>query len=367
MVKIAVYAIARDEKVHAERWYNSMKEADGVFVLDTGSVDGTPDILRKLGATVECREVKPWNFAVARNASMELVPTEFDVLVCTDLDETFTDGWAEAVRRSLEEVPQANSASCSFVTAFNSDGTAKDSMLYWKIHRRSAGAYWKARVHEYLEFPSGRIDVFIGGMRLEHRPDATKSREQYLELLKGEYEQVHDPRSVHYYARELFFRRRHEEAINTFLEHLSMDGSDWLEERAWSMRYIGISLYATLGANVAYGWFWKSAAECLWMREPLCDLAEIAYREGDYRLCEMACRFALSRNDRRMDYFTEEDAWGCKPLSLLSDALVKLGDAQGAKYFAEEAVAMKPSDARLKDNLAFIISVIRNKTGEHKT
>ena len=48
-MKIYVYAIAKNEAKFARRWMGSMAEADGVYVLDTGSTDGTPDILRELG------------------------------------------------------------------------------------------------------------------------------------------------------------------------------------------------------------------------------------------------------------------------------------------------------------------------------
>ena len=44
-MKIAVYAIARNEEKFVERWYNSMKEADEVFVCDTGSEDNTAEKL----------------------------------------------------------------------------------------------------------------------------------------------------------------------------------------------------------------------------------------------------------------------------------------------------------------------------------
>ena len=50
--KVAVYAICKNEEKFVKRWYESVKEADGVFVLDTGSTDNTAEKLRKLGAKV---------------------------------------------------------------------------------------------------------------------------------------------------------------------------------------------------------------------------------------------------------------------------------------------------------------------------
>ena len=39
--KIAVYAISKNEEKFVDRWYESMKEADNIYVLDTGSTDNT--------------------------------------------------------------------------------------------------------------------------------------------------------------------------------------------------------------------------------------------------------------------------------------------------------------------------------------
>ena len=59
-MNIAVYAISRDEAKFADRWMDSMGEADRVVVLDTGSADGTPDRLKARGAEVTVEEIAPW-------------------------------------------------------------------------------------------------------------------------------------------------------------------------------------------------------------------------------------------------------------------------------------------------------------------
>ena len=65
--KICVYAISKNEEKYAEKWFNSMKEADEIYVLDTGSTDNTVNILKNLGAHVETKIISPWRFDVARN------------------------------------------------------------------------------------------------------------------------------------------------------------------------------------------------------------------------------------------------------------------------------------------------------------
>ena len=71
-----------------------MSEADYIVVLDTGSTDGTYEKLKEDSrVTVVKQEViTPWRFDIARNKSMELIPEDADILVCTDFDELFEPG-----------------------------------------------------------------------------------------------------------------------------------------------------------------------------------------------------------------------------------------------------------------------------------
>ena len=58
-MKVCVYAIAKNEEKFARRWLDSMSEADGVYVLDTGSSDETVRLLKEGGAIVEQRIFEP--------------------------------------------------------------------------------------------------------------------------------------------------------------------------------------------------------------------------------------------------------------------------------------------------------------------
>ena len=97
--KVCVYAICKNEENFVDRWYDSMKEADEIYVLDTGSSDDTVNKLKENGINVCIRKIEPWRFDVARNMSLDLVCKDADICVCTDLDEVFESGW----RSKLEE------------------------------------------------------------------------------------------------------------------------------------------------------------------------------------------------------------------------------------------------------------------------
>ena len=103
-MRVYVYAISKNEEKHARRWMASMTEADGVYVLDTGSTDDTTTILRELGAHVSEERIEPWRFDTARNRSMELLPEDADIVLVHDGARALvTDEVIEAALRSAEE------------------------------------------------------------------------------------------------------------------------------------------------------------------------------------------------------------------------------------------------------------------------
>ena len=57
--KVVVYAISKNEEKFVDRWYDSMKEADSIYVLDTGSKDATVDKLKGHGVNVVSKDISP--------------------------------------------------------------------------------------------------------------------------------------------------------------------------------------------------------------------------------------------------------------------------------------------------------------------
>ena len=99
-MKVVVYAICKNEEAHIKRWYESMKEADEIYVLDTGSSDNSVNLLKSLGVNVKEKKYEVFNFDVARNDALEMVPENVNICVSTDLDEVFEKGW----RDNLEKI-----------------------------------------------------------------------------------------------------------------------------------------------------------------------------------------------------------------------------------------------------------------------
>lgn len=358
-MKISVYAIAKDESAFCARWMESMKEADEVVVMDTGSTDGTPDLLRSLGARVEVREVSPWRFDVARNMSMEMVSPDADLLVCTDLDEYFLPGWRarlEAAWTAAEEKGlHPTTARYEYVWNFNADGSDGTKFMYEKIHAPGM-ARWEHPVHEVLGY-GGREKVYVDvpGMRLEHHADPEKSRAQYLGLLEMSVREApDDDRNMHYLGREYMFRGRWEDAIRTLLRHLAMPSATWRAERAASMRYIA-RCQGRLGRDAeAERWLWRAVAEAPDQREAALELAEFALARKEWALLVRAAEACLKVTVRQMSYLTRDDAWGARPYDLLAVGLWYTGRRAEAISANAKALALAPGDGRIRANDALM-------------
>ena len=177
-MKIVVYAISKNESKFVKRWYESMKEADEIYVLDTGSTDDTVKLLEDLGVKVTKKIINPFRFDVARNLSLDLVPGDTTLCVCTDLDEVFLPGW----RKLLENNYRGETRIGYTYNWHLKDGKPDVSFILDKIHTRF-DYKWTHPVHEVLEnINNNEKRKNILEITLNHFPDPTKSRSNYLRI-----------------------------------------------------------------------------------------------------------------------------------------------------------------------------------------
>lgn len=353
-MKVAVYAIAKNEERFVDRFMDSLREADYVCVLDTGSTDGTVERLRMRGAMVEREVFEPFRFDAARNRSMELIPADADVGLCLDLDEVLRPGWREKLEDAWKPGTDLGAYLC--VCSRNADGSEGTAFLRRKLHR--PGAYrWKYPVHEVLEYcgdGSWGGYVEIPELAADHLPDEGKSRAQYLPLLElAVREDPEDARCAHYLGREYMYRGMWDRAIEELERHLALPKATWNEERCASMRYLSACHISKGAFEDAVCWAMRAAAEAPWLRESwYCAQRAAYFRQDWYGVVSFGLQ-ATKIRERSSTAINEADAWGAGPWDLLSIGYWYTGHPSAAIRAAREALRLEPENQRIRGNYQF--------------
>lgn len=350
-MKIAVYTITKNEEQFIPRWAASCKDADYRVIIDTGSTDKTVELAKEHGCIVYEITVKPWRFDDARNASLALLPSDADFCIALDADELLEDGWREYFNHIDPKLHTR--VQYKYIWNWNTDGTPGVTFNADKIHARY-GYRWKYPVHERLvKYGDTPECMILSGIVMTHHADETKPRSQYLPLLKLAVEEDPlDDRSAHYYARELLFHARYEEAAKEFKRHLSLERAVWKPERARSMRYIAQCL-----PGEAEVWLVNACNEDPYRRESWYALAKYYQKIESWKQCITAIKAALDIKEPAGDYMTDAAAWGSDPYDVAALASYYLGNQEEALTYGQKAIEISPDNERLADNLLWYMGL----------
>ena len=348
-MKICVYAISKNEEKFISRWVKSMKEADEIYVLDTGSTDNTVKKLQELGVNVTQKIINPWRFDIARNESLKLVPTDTDICVCTDLDEIFEPGW----RKKLEEqwTKDATRARYNYNWSLDKNNKPIVNFNIEKIHIRN-NYKWTHPVHEVLTYTKDKEKIItLKDITINHYPDFTKSRSSYLPLLElSIQEDPEDDRNMHYLGREYMYYGKWNQAITTLKKHLSLKKATWKDERAASMRFISRCYKNLNNYPEARDYLNQAIKEAPYLRDAYVERALLEYEQSNYKEVEKYCLQALKITNHEKTYINETFSWDHTIYDLLAISCYYQEKYNYAVYFSNLALQISPENERLNKN-----------------
>jgi tetratricopeptide (TPR) repeat protein len=352
--KVFVYACCKNESHSIEKYMNWASEADGVFFLDSGSSDGTQELIKKLGGFVVEDKVSPWRFDEAKNKAMNLVPDDADICVCFNLDESMMPekGW----RKILEQVWQYDTTNAKYEYIFSHilDGSKQISFTFNAIHNRK-DVFWKYATHEVMGSTGKPLKEINTNFECHHwRPDwKPKSNDlMLLEISCKEY--PNDSRIWHYYGRELFYHGKWQQAIEVLKKHISME--TWNLEKAASMNMIAKSFEKLKNYDVAECWYLKACSEAPSMREHWVYLGKFYMNIVKSYVGGYWCgKRALLIDKRDMShYLCNEAEWKYGPIDLVSVCGWYAGLKHEAKENVDKMIKVFPNDKRIQYNYKFI-------------
>lgn len=358
-LKIYAYAICKNESKYVEDYVKSMSETDGIYVLDTGSTDDTVKKLKQLGVHVKVKKFKNFRFDEARNMSLDLVPDDADICVCTDFDEVFESGWREKLEAAwLKEKP--TKVEYLYNWSFDQYGKPGTTFYISKIHAPKIYK-WEHPVHEVLKFLGEKEkSLIVEGIVLNHHQDFTKSRGSYLPLLElSVKEDPDDDRNLHYLGREYMYYHKYNEAIDTLIKHLDLKKSTWRDERAASMRFIARSYQGLKRLREAKMYYELAIKEAPYLREGYVELAVMYYDEQNYLKAYELLKEASKIEVKPKTYINEEFCWNYYFHDLLSVNAYYANNLEDALKHAKIAYEMNPNEKRILDNIKLFESLIK--------
>jgi glycosyltransferase involved in cell wall biosynthesis len=213
MTKLSVAIIARDRQKEIEACLKSVRGADEIVVLDTGSIDNTPKVAIANGAKVFYYR---WDddFAAARNRCLDYVHNPWVLSIDTD----------EVLKTGLESVYTfINRNFSSKVVGVRID-QPNGSFYGARLFRKEA-AHWQREVHEEL---SRLADMVTDEVTIQHNPskDHARNPERNIAILRRVLE--HHPQSkmdVYYLGEELFNTDQCDSALYWLQYYVELDPS----------------------------------------------------------------------------------------------------------------------------------------------
>jgi len=203
-------------------------------ILDTGSTDGTIDVIKntlvgkKQGKLYE----EPFvDFKTSRNRCLDLAGRECKFIIM--LDDTYV---IQGDLRHFLNVVRGDQMATSFTLIIQSDDTQYGSN---RIIKSDSGLRYIHRIHEVISdkdnvnvvIPSQMASIFDG--RFDYMEGRTMSRKEFdLKLLFEELEEDKtDPRTYYYIAQTYNLLKQYDKAYEYFVKRAEFSNSGFIQER----------------------------------------------------------------------------------------------------------------------------------------
>jgi glycosyltransferase involved in cell wall biosynthesis len=223
-MKLSVSMIVKNESSCLDKCLNTVKEADEIVIVDTGSEDNTIEIAKKFTDKVYSGEEYLWrdDFAFSRNQSLSKCTGDWILII--DADEYLEEDGINKIRDLIKNVKK--DAVYFKTIASNNDNIIHNSI---RLFRNNKKIFWKGRVHNYLNTTDAEdSDIKLYYSYSEaHKKDPDRALRILSKVVKEEPNCV---REKYYLAREYKYRKDWKLAIYYYDYYL--ETANWAPEMA---------------------------------------------------------------------------------------------------------------------------------------
>lgn len=339
--------IVKNEEKVLGRCLDSIKEAvDEIIIVDTGSTDKTKETAAKYTDKIFDFE---WidDFSAARNYAFSKGKCDF--LMWLDADDVVTPENTEKLLRLKENLEGVDAVMMKYNTAFDETGSPVFSYYRERLLRRDMPHRWKGRVHEAIECKG---NILYSDVEINHASIKTEYGTRNLEIYEKQAAsgEKMKPRDVFYYARELYYNKRYNEAIVKF-KAFTKDKRGWVENKIEAYRILCKCYLETGRSDEALNALFASFKYDTPRAEVCCDAGDIFMKRGEFDKAVFWFELALAapKKDERGG-FSEIDSHGYLPCIQLCVCYDRLKDYKKAEEYNERAGAFRPKSKAYEHN-----------------
>ena len=352
-MRICLNMIVKDEAAVITRCLASVRPfIDHWVIVDTGSTDGTQDIVREFMRDVPgALHERPWqNFAHNRNEALALAKPEGDYVLFIDADET--------LRLPADfHWPAMSGDGYQFRCEYNGWDYLRNALVATRLPWR-----WEGVLHEFLTSDTPHTWNTLPGPVIDVAHDGARGRnpETYLRDIEVLERAVRDEpantRYMFYLAQSYRDAGRPQEALEKYRLRVAMGG--WEEERWFALYQIAL-LAEKLGESAAEIRERYLAAYQLRpaRAEPLCELARFHRLRNEFALAHLYARQAAAVPYPKDGLFVDTAVYAWRALDELAVSAYYIGAQEDGKAALQKLLAEnrfpEHERARIENNRVF--------------
>ena len=220
---IAVCIICKNEEALIGRALESVKWAEAIYVCDTGSTDGTIEVVKKYTQNICLSFVWCDDFSAAQNHCKSHVKEDW--ILSLDSDEVLLSGEAD-VRAAIELAQDV------VRVKMVAEGSIPNSFGFGRLFRNTPDIYWCQPIHKHLNVPGEGEEVGNVSIMYGYSPAHGLDPDRSLRMLEKTVEDEGDEscRNLYYLGREYWYKQRYKDCTNTLGRYVQV--SHWPAEKA---------------------------------------------------------------------------------------------------------------------------------------
>ncbi len=355
MITISLCMIVKNEEDVIARCLDSVKDiADEIIIVDTGSKDNTKEIIKKYTDNVFDFE---WidDFSAARNYSFSKATKDF--ILWLDADDVILEEDRKKFKQLKRDLdPNVDVVMMKYNVGFDEDGNVTLSYFRERLLKRINNYQWMEPVHEYLEL---RGNIINSDICITHKKERPAIQGRNLAIYKKAIMEGRTltPRGLYYYARELFYNEKYDDAIEYFNKFLDTRRG-WVEDNIAACYTLSICYENINDKRNMLKILLKSFEYDIPRAETCCRLGDYHFSNEDYRKAIFWYKLALELEEPINSWgFIQHDYWGYIPCMKLCLCYNILGNIEEAIKYNDKAGEYKPNDSSVAHNKIYFKSI----------